>query len=178
MTPQFLMRLLRLLNGRHVVTFSTAHCKSGTRGIQGARMSILDRDWHAVAGASESAIEQLRKAVACQLPVSYLELLRTTNGGEGPLARQPYYLQLDSAEDVAEAAASKQHEEFFPGFVVIGSNGGGEFIAFDARTPGPLAVVAIDMSNIDLGESVEPIASDFDAFIDLIGIEASDLLSD
>jgi len=41
-----------------------------------------------------------------------------------------------------------------------------------------LAVVAIDMTNIDLDESVELIASDFDAFIDLIGIEASDLLSD
>jgi hypothetical protein len=139
-------------------------------------MSILDRDWHAVAGASESAIEQLRKAVPRQLPASYLALLRTTNGGEGPLARQPYYLQLDPAEVVAEASASKQHEEFFPGFVVIGSNGAGEFIALDARKPGPLAVVAIDMTNIDLDESVEPIAPDFDAFIDLIGTEAPDLL--
>src|SRR5262249_43729596 len=118
------------------------------------------------------AIEQLRKAVPRQLPDPYLALLRTTNGGEGPLARQPYYLRLDPAEVVAEAAASKQHEEFFPGFVVIGSNGGGEFIALDVRAPGPLAVVAIDMTNIDLEESILPIAPDFDAFIDLIGIDA------
>jgi hypothetical protein len=137
-------------------------------------MNILDRDWHAVEGASEPAIERLLKAVPRQLPASYLALLRTTNGGEGPLARQPYYFQLDSAEVVAEAAESKQHEEFFPGFVVIGSNGAGEFIALDARTSGPLAVVAIDMTNIDLDESVLPIAPDFDAFIDLIGIEAPD----
>lgn len=137
-------------------------------------MRILDRDWHAVAGASEAAIEQLCRAVPCQLPASYLELLRMTNGGEGPLARQPFYLQLDSAEAVAEAATSKRHEEFFPGFVVIGSNGGGEFIALDARKPGTLPVVAIDMTNIDLDESVLPIASDFVAFIDLIGIEAQD----
>ena len=58
---------------------------------------------------------------------------------------------------------------------MIGSNGGGEFVAFDARTPGPLAVVAIDMTNIDLDESVLPIASDFNAFIDLIGIETPEL---
>jgi hypothetical protein len=99
-------------------------------------------------------------------------LLRTTNGGEGPLARQPYHLQLDSAETVAEAAVRKRYEEFFPGFVMIGSNGGGEFIALDARKPEPFPIVAIDMTNIDLEESVLPIAPDFDAFIDLIGIEA------
>ena len=122
----------------------------------------------------KSAIEQLRKAVPRQLPASYLALLRTTNGGEGPLARQPCYLQLYPSEVVAEAAASKQHEEFFPGFVVIGSNGGGEFMALDVRTPGPLAVVAIDMTNCDLDKSVLPIAPDFDAFIDLIGIDAPD----
>jgi hypothetical protein len=45
-------------------------------------MSILDRDWHAVGGASQSAIEPLRKADPRQLPASYLALLRTTNGGE------------------------------------------------------------------------------------------------
>jgi hypothetical protein len=47
-------------------------------------------------------------------------------------------------------------------------------IALDARKPGTLPVVAIDMTNIDLDESVLPIASDFVAFIDLIGIEAQD----
>jgi hypothetical protein len=140
--------------------------------LEGARtMSILDRSWRAVPGASETAIEELCNAAPCRLPASYLSLLRTTNGGEGPLARQPYHLQLDSAETVAETAVSKRHEEFFPGFVMIGSDGGGEFIALDARAPGPLPVVAIDMTNIDLEESVLPIAPDFDAFIDLIGIE-------
>lgn len=137
-------------------------------------MSILNRGWHAVAGACETEIEELCNAAPCRLPASYLSLLRTTNGGEGPLAHQPYYLQLDSAKSVTEAATSKRYEEFFPGFLVIGSSGGGDFIALDARTPGPLAVVAIDMTNIDLDESALPIASDFEAFIDLIGIDAPD----
>jgi hypothetical protein len=120
-------------------------------------MSILDRGWHAAGGASESAIQRLRKAVPRQLPASYLALLRTANGGEGPLARQAYYLQLNSAQVAVEPVKSKQHKEYFPGFVVIGSNGAGEFIALDARTSGPLAVVAIDVTNIDLDESVLPV---------------------
>ena len=136
-------------------------------------MSILDRDWLAVPGACKSAIYDLCKAAPRRLPDAYLSLLRTTNGGEGPLARRPFHLQLDSAEAVTEAATNRQHDEFFPGFFMIGSNGGGERIAFDVRTPEPLAVVAIDITNIDLDESVQPIAPDFDAFVDLIGIEAS-----
>jgi SMI1/KNR4 family protein SUKH-1 len=108
---------------------------------RGGRMSILDRDWLAAPGASDIAIEEHCNASPFRLPPSYLSLLRTTNGGEGPLACQPYHLQLDPAETVVETAASRRHEEFFPGFLVIGSNGGGEFIAFDARTPGPMAIV-------------------------------------
>ena len=73
-----------------------------------------------------------------------------------------------------EAATSRRHEEFFPGFIIIGSDGGGELIALDARTPDALPVVSLDMTNRDLRESVQRIAPDFDAFIDLIGVEASD----
>ena len=136
-------------------------------------MTVLDRDWQAVAGATETAILELRKAAPCDLPGSYLALLRETNGGEGPLARQPLYVQLDSAETVTLAASSKRHEEYFSGFLMIGSNGGGEFIALDMRKTGTLPIVAIDMTNIDLDESVSHIAPDFDSFIELIGIDKS-----
>jgi hypothetical protein len=71
-----------------------------------------------------------------------------------------------------EAATSRRHEEFFPGFIIIGSDGGGELIALDARTPEALPVVALDMTNGDLRETVKQIASDFDAFVDLIGVES------
>jgi hypothetical protein len=137
-------------------------------------MGILERDWHALPGASDEAIRRLAEAVPITLPNSYLSLLRLTNGGEGPLARQPYNLCLDAAEDVADTATSRRYEEFFPSFIIIGSNGGGEFIALDARNPDVLPVVALDMTNSDLRDTVMHIASDFDAFVDLIGVEASD----
>jgi hypothetical protein len=65
-------------------------------------------------------------------------------------------------------------KNFFPGFLIIGSNGGGEYIALDARAPDRLPVVALDMTNADLRDTVLPIAKDFDAFVELIGIEAAD----
>jgi len=125
-------------------------------------------------GASDAAIQLLVDTIAIELPNAYVGLLKVTNGGEGPLARQPYHLQLDSAETVTATAMSGHHEEFFPGFLIIGSSGGGEFVAFDAREPGSLPVVALDMTNINLKESVMHIASDCEAFIELIGIETAD----
>jgi hypothetical protein len=65
-------------------------------------MSILERDWRAAPGASDEAIRQLVEAASIPLPNSYLLLLRLTNGGEGPLGRQPLWLQLDAAEAVME----------------------------------------------------------------------------
>ncbi|OQW61047.1 MAG: hypothetical protein A4S17_09815 [Proteobacteria bacterium HN_bin10] len=137
-------------------------------------MSVLERDWHARPGASDDAVQHLVDAISIELPAAYLALLKLTNGGEGPLSRQPYHLQLDAAETVVETAISGRLEEFFPGFLIIGSNGGGEYIALDARAPDGLPVVALDMTNADLRDTVLPIAKDFDAFVELIGIEAAD----
>jgi len=57
--------------------------------------------------------------------------------------------------------------------LIIGSNGGGEYIALDARESGALPVVALDMTNADLKDTVLPIAENFDAFVELIGIAAT-----
>jgi SMI1 / KNR4 family (SUKH-1) len=104
-----------------------------------------------------------------ELPSEYLSFLRQSNGGEGPLGAQPFYLQIDPAEEVALALEQRRHEAFFPGFIMIGSDGGGEYIALDVRGSAPWPVVAIDMTNSDLSESVLPIAPSFVAFSDLIG---------
>jgi hypothetical protein len=53
------------------------------------------------------------------------------------LAVQPYLAILDSAEEVAASILRGEHDEFYPGFLMIGSNGGGEYIALDARSPTP-----------------------------------------
>ncbi|MGO9483842.1 MAG: SMI1/KNR4 family protein [Rhodomicrobium sp.] len=137
-------------------------------------MHILERDWLPANGASPEAVALLRETTPVRLPETFFALLAATNGGEGPLARQPFYVQLDSAEVITEALETARHEEFFDGFVIIGSNGGGEFIAFDVRKAEPWPLVAIDMTNIDLNESVRLIAPDFDSFMRLAGVESAE----
>ena len=136
-----------------------------------ARDMLEGREWFRSDGASVEALAKLKSCAAVPLPESYLALLAHSNGGEGPLAVQPCYFQLDPAETVAAGIEAGAHAEFFPGFLMIGSNGGGEFVAFDLRKPAPWPVVAIDMTNADLAESVQPIAADFDAFLGLVGRE-------
>ena len=132
-------------------------------------MLASDRDWLQEPGASEAAIASLRTNAGCALPSEYLELLAYSNGGEGPLAASPFNLCLFSAEEATKLKKEGTYDEFFPGFFMFGGSGGGEYIAFDLRAIEPWPVVAIDMTNIDLAESVEFIAKTFNDFLSLVG---------
>lgn len=128
------------------------------------------RDWFAVDGAAAEELSRLRAAAPDDLPERYLGLLAFSNGGEGPLPSKPYNLCLDSAGTVAEAIRSESHgQQDLQGFLIIGGNGGGEYIAFDTRTGAPWPIVTIDM--VAGGDSAEVIAPDFDTFYDRIGVE-------
>ncbi|OWQ97722.1 hypothetical protein CDQ91_08665 [Sphingopyxis witflariensis] len=78
---------------------------------------------------------------------------------------------MDPAMTVADTINSKNHGQCdLQGFLIFGSNGGGEYLAFDTRRIAPWPVVAIDM--IAGGNSAAIIAPDFEEFYDRIGIEA------
>lgn len=129
------------------------------------------RDWHTKCGAPPEELAQLRESAPESLPSQYLDLLAFSNGGEGPLAVNPFYLQLDPATVVADTIRSENHgQDDLEGFLIIGSNGGGEYVAFDTRGGTPWPIVAIDM--VAGGDSAMVIAPDFDAFYDRIGLEA------
>lgn len=127
------------------------------------------REWHKVGGASSQAIAVLKSIAPADLPESYYSLLSFSNGGEGPLAVQPLWLCLYSAEEAAQIERDGSFKEIFEGLFVIGGNGGGEAVAFDLRESEPYPLVAFDMTNIDLPESVQPIAPSFEAALKLIG---------
>jgi hypothetical protein len=131
-------------------------------------MTDKGREWRSYPAAMGAAIVALQAASPAELPASYLKFLSGCDGGEGPLPVQPYWLCLDPAEVVAETYSKDAYGEFFTGFMMIGSNGGGEFVAFDMRGGSPWPVVAIDMTNSDLDQSVLRIADDFDSFLSLI----------
>jgi hypothetical protein len=130
-----------------------------------------DRFWTKQAGASKESLLRLREAAPIELPAKYYDLLAFSDGGEGPLRTQPLWFQLYSVDYAVEMFGRGLNDEFFSGFLFFGSSGGGEGIAFDARKPGLLPIVSIDWIDADLNESVWLVAPDFDAFLDLVGLE-------
>jgi len=128
------------------------------------------RDWVAVAGATPDEIAALRAAAPIPLPETYVALLEFSNGGEGPLPGQPCYFCLYPALEVSKFERDGAFYEFFPGLFVFGSNGGGEAVAIDTADA-DRRIVYFDTTNIDLDESVQPLAENFDAFVGLIGLE-------
>lgn len=127
------------------------------------------RDWYKFEGASAEAVAVLKSVAPVDLPEGYYSLLSFSNGGEGPLAVQPFRLCLYPAEEVVQIERDGTFKEFFEGLFVIGGNGGGEVVAFDLRGGEPYPIVAFDMVNIDLQESVLLIAPSFDAALEFVG---------
>jgi hypothetical protein len=134
-------------------------------------MIASDRRWSFHSPAPSRALEELRGVAGSDLPNEYYNLLAFSNGGEGPLSIEPGYFALDTAEDAASNKRQRTFEEFFPGFFVFGGNGGGELIAFDLRDAKPWPIVMIDMTNIDLDESVVKIADNFPVFLEAVGLD-------
>ena len=140
--------------------------------MKGGRV-LEGREWLKVEGASSEAIALLKSIAPVDLPENYYSLLSFSNGGEGPLAVQPLWFCLYAAEDAAQIERDGTFQEFFEGLFVIGGNGGGEVVAFDLRESEPYPLVTFDMTNVNLPESVQPIAPSFDAALELIGRNAS-----
>lgn len=132
---------------------------------------MLDgREWMGLDGATAEDLARLQLVAPAPLPQRYLDLLAFSNGGEGPLAVNPYNFCLDPAATViATLVTSNSDHADLSGFLIIGSNGAGEFIAFDMRRGLPWPIVAIDM--VAGRSSAETIAADFDTFYDLIGFQ-------
>ena len=128
------------------------------------------REWTGGTGASAEALAALRFAAPPKLPTAYFDLLAFSNGGEAPLAVQPYWFVLYPAAEAQGIWESSEYAEHFPGLFVFGSNGGGEAIAFDLATTAS-RVVFFDMTNIDMEESVVELAPSMADFIALIGLD-------
>ena len=135
-------------------------------------MIAAGRDWTGEAGATPEALAGLRVEAPTGLPEAYFELLALNDGGEGPLAIQPYYFVLWSAAEAAEAWRDHARAADFPGLFQFGSNGAGEAIAFDLARPG--RVVMYDMANSNLDESVVELAPDLARFLAHVGLEGAD----
>ena len=112
--------------------------------------------WVSAVPASAEVISQLQREVA-GLPESYLDLLRVGNGGEVGLCASPFNLCLDPAESALDYFLSGTYTK--QDVFIIGSNGGGDYIAFDLRSEGERRVICFDPISPD--DSIEVIAESF-----------------
>lgn len=131
------------------------------------------RQWHGNTAASEEEIALLRSQARSELPAEYLDLLRFSNGGEGPLALSPLWFQLYPVSDCLDLCHRGSVLKDFRDFMFFGSNGGLESLAFDLRGNQPWPIVAID--KVAGPSSAEQIAANMAEFVQAVGAGLSNV---
>ena len=102
------------------------------------------------------------------LPAEYLALLAFSDGAGGMLKVDPGWFQMWLAREVIEMNKGYGVSEFIPGFFGFGSNGSGELLAFDVRTPPPYSIYMIPFIPMEEEEALF-VADDFASFLEMTG---------
>jgi hypothetical protein len=100
-----------------------------------------------------------------------LDLLRFSNGGEGPVALPPLVFVLDDVDFIIDCLKAPSTAQLYPGLLFFGSNGGLERIGFDTRGAAPPWPVVM-MDPVAGVESVVTIARDIEEFIQSVGVDS------
>lgn len=112
--------------------------------------------------ASDDVIQKFEQSSGLLLPDDYVAFLRESNGGEGFIGENAYLI-LWPVEQLLELNTAYQVQEYAPGLLFFGSDGGGEAYAFDTRMA-ELPVVSVPF--VGMGHSlVRRIAPTFSAFL-------------
>jgi SMI1 / KNR4 family (SUKH-1) len=114
--------------------------------------------------AAPEQIAAFSTASGLTLPLDYTAFLKQTNGGEG-LVGPNAYLILFAVHELASLNKAYQVEDYVPGLLVFGSDGGGEAFAFNTRNN--MRVVRVPFVGMDTS-TVEPLADTFTTFIEYL----------
>jgi hypothetical protein len=136
-------------------------------------LSDATAGWTRRPPATETAIQALTANCDFTLPEEYLSFLRYSNGGEGFLCIEPWYFRLCSAEEVIAYNQGYNVEEFLPGWLAIGSNGGGEMLAIRKRDGSPCPVYMVPFIPMAESDAVQ-IAHDFEMFAMALGRDGAE----
>ena len=109
-----------------------------------------------------SLIQKFEAASDIGLPDDYLEFLQKANGVEGWIGDA--YVMLWRVEELLERNSAYRVAEYARGFLLFGSDGGGEAFAFDLRS-GSGPIVSVPFIGMD-GASATPIAATFKGFLE------------
>jgi hypothetical protein len=120
-------------------------------------------------------IDELNKLTKGCLPKEYLEFLLRGEGFEGDLPIMPYYAILYDASEVIDGINGIGYE-VPPGFIMIGTSGGGEQILLDMRQDPP-CVASLPAIGGDL-ECLYLLAHSISEFIEILGKDSDEASKD
>jgi hypothetical protein len=112
-------------------------------------------------GVSKDTTEATQSGLKIKFSAEYIDFLTTTNGYEGPLGNR--YLVLWPVDKLDEFNKSYHVENFAPGLLLFGSDGGDIAYAFDVRSP-HISIVEVPFIGMSLDE-VKIISSTFYGFL-------------
>jgi hypothetical protein len=98
--------------------------------------SLIANFGRATTGASLDSIRAVEQQLAAMFPPDYVAFMQESDGGEGDVGTDGY-IQLWPIGTLVERNDAYQTKDYFPGFVFLGSNGGGEAIALQSGATGP-----------------------------------------
>ena len=81
---------------------------------------------------SRSALTEVETRLGIKLPDQYISFMMESNGAEGNIGSS--YLAIWTAEQITQLNKDYAVNDFTPGLVYFGSDGGGMAYAFDNRT--------------------------------------------
>lgn len=129
-----------------------------------SRRNLLLARFNGNPPADAEAIRRLEVESGLNLPVEYEGFLRQQNGGEGFIGSA--YAMLWRAEELVEMNKSYHVNEYAPGLLLFGSDGGGEAFGFDTRTDAK-PIVSVPFVGMALNEA-RPVASNFNEFLEAL----------
>lgn len=126
---------------------------------------LLGENFNGNESAAADQIAAAERSLGKTLSPDFREFLQLTNGGEGMIGEN--YVMLWNIEELGQYNESYQVNQYAPGLLLFGSDGGGEGYAFDTRTL-PSPVVTVPFVGMSL-KYAKPVASTFTAFLTILG---------
>jgi hypothetical protein len=99
------------------------------------RSLLLDgnHQWDGDPPVCEDDIATLMASSPAPLPAEYLSSLRTSDGGTASLSGYPSYVRNWPARTAVEHNHDYEVQNWLPGFIGFGDNGGPDMVGFDTR---------------------------------------------
>ena len=124
------------------------------------------KQWQPNVTAPEAVLRDVYAKLPCSLPPDYVCFLQEHNGGEGFVGEN--YLIVWKAEELINFNREYEVNEYAPGILLFGSNGGGEGFGFDTRDV-TLPIVRVPFIGMDLRYAIVVANSFTDLFMQLAG---------